>query len=368
MIAPSAPYLEEVLLKQSLRLLILASGIAVACQNGDLPSATYSHETESPAIVPSSASTAEELTGIARGLAMALANDDLAAKLRDLLRESPYNEHKILLAELLSSDEGVAILREASLRLGLQERYLSTLIPQLRPLDVYLPFREHRVSWLGTSNVMVGIVSDDEGFGALVYDGEGNSFHLRAQGELPHSPLIIMHPAEQRARRRNIRAFEGGTVQDPFEKDETEARVLGPEDAARDRSIGLHQMCTPENEWCGGTGGGTPLRHIVETLELFDHFEGPFLGSMEIELHYLNSNDEVVEVRKEGVEVDNIYTLNAEVRSNYPFDPNFLTVETDGWGNQDDIVGWGTLRSGLTSIVCDDDGGLSECEAAVRHL
>lgn len=131
-------------------------------------------------------------------------------------------------------------------------------------------------------------------------------------------------------------------------------------------ALGAHQQCIPGEPGCTGSGSLPPLRFIVHDFVVFENFEGAFLGSMEIEIRYANSNDEVIKVRKTGVEVREPVALDREIRDYYPIQSDFVMVETDLWPNPDDFIGQGIL--GTSSIVCDNGFDLSECEAVVSHV
>lgn len=84
--------------------------------------------------IPTSSEKAPVQT-IARGLALALGEPSISARLRTALRRSPYNEHKILLREYLDSEQGFPLLREASTRTGLTPGQFLDLVRMLPAMD-----------------------------------------------------------------------------------------------------------------------------------------------------------------------------------------------------------------------------------------
>lgn len=110
--------------------------------------------TNSSAALTSSASEAEAQL-IARALALALANDDVRARLLEDLRDSPFPKHRLHLQSYLRGASGRALLlRAAAARGATPDEFLAAL-RTLPTLELWMPRSMDRTQWRGDANVAV---------------------------------------------------------------------------------------------------------------------------------------------------------------------------------------------------------------------
>jgi len=202
---------------------------------------------------PALAVTAEtsQLEGMARRLALALADPVFRARLRGRLEASPFPEHKIHLQRTLLAD-GRAELRELARLNREPEERTDSVVASTRALEVYLPVPAHRAAWQGDSRLLVATAARD-GDLPVAYDLQGRR-HLLDPTRPPQTPVLAVVPVET-----------------DFD------HPLRAANAA----------CQPPA--CGGGGGGslvTPGLYMTKA-HFVDDFEGWLKGSPEFEIQIL---------------------------------------------------------------------------------
>ena len=101
-------------------------------------------------------------------------------------------------------------------------RALVTTIARLPRMDFYVPFNDHRLTWRGGSNVIVGATLDVGDPVLTAYELTGGQQSLDARKGLPSRVLFIIHPSEAKAQRP---ATAGRAANDPIQS-ASEARVV----------------------------------------------------------------------------------------------------------------------------------------------
>ncbi len=340
-------------------LLCVAPSFLLSCGSPDGLVVPSEEASEGTALFPAD----NDAQHVAVALAAALGERMVAAGLKDALRASPFNEHKLVLQEYLATSEGALLLsRTANVAQMTTEEFTHT-VGRLPDMDFYMPFDEHRLSWRGDPSILVAVIEDPDAHSVQAFDHHGRSVIVNSfQARSSQRPLLILHPAEPKTRRVEVRQTAGGTIQDEDESTDTEIVVIFERGASR--GMTPHAMCDGED--CSGGGSGTlPLQFTVSEFIIYHHFEGPFMGDMEIEILYQNTNDEIYKVRKTGVDADRIYAIQKGVYSDFPFNFQFVMRETD-FPSPDDFIGEGILFT--NSIVCIDISGPSDCNASVSHI
>jgi hypothetical protein len=152
---------------------------------------------------------------LARALATALYDPAVRVSLRNAMRFSPHNEHKLVLHEFVATEPGRVFLQTAARRSGVSEARLRELIQQLPALDFYAPVPEHRISWRGSSDVVLGLNLDTKDPTLNAYGAGGEQVFLDSRDGVPARMVLILHPAEVKARRPDAdRTRPGETIAD----------------------------------------------------------------------------------------------------------------------------------------------------------
>jgi hypothetical protein len=148
---------------------------------------------------------------LARSIALALQDPAVRERVRDAMRASLVDEHKLVLQTFVQTASGKALLQAASRKSGVSLKSIETQIAALPALDFYMPIRAHRQSWQGTDNVTVVATIDRKGpFVAYTTTGAAVSLASKTRDQL--APLFMLHPAEPAGRRVNPQAATPGSV------------------------------------------------------------------------------------------------------------------------------------------------------------
>jgi hypothetical protein len=199
-------------------------------------------------VTPRSADT--DATTVARGIALALASPELRAIVRDAMRESDLNEHKLVLQEFADTPEGRRLFAAAASALDVSEGRLVEIVKGLPEFDFYAPFAQHRREWRATDDVLVGATPDPENRYLDAYSITGKAITLDHEDGVPSSTLLILHPAERKWREvRPQPPPTGETIEGPDE--------LGPRrDGVRQQSVGFNPDSVYIDEFAFGAGDG----------------------------------------------------------------------------------------------------------------
>jgi hypothetical protein len=136
------------------------------------------------------------LAVLTREVAVALRDQEVRQDLLAALRASPFRENKLHFRTFLLGD-GQRLFRAMSGSLGADNRLVATL-DSLVDLEFYMPVPQHRASWVGGPDLIVGSVMDDEGSTPHVFDLSGRPVILQSFSAFqpPVTPLLSLVPVE----------------------------------------------------------------------------------------------------------------------------------------------------------------------------
>lgn len=151
-------------------------------------------------------------------LAQGLSRPAVRAGLRNALRASPYTDHRLGLKEFLRTRPGRELLDAAAIESGISRSVLEEWLEAYPALDIYIPFREHRMTWRGGQEIQLAVIDqENEGATSLrVFSTDGVAGTLTREGGIPAYALVVIAPSEYKIRRyRPQRASAGSVIQDP---------------------------------------------------------------------------------------------------------------------------------------------------------
>lgn len=250
----------------------------------------------------------ESLPFLTRVVATAVEDPRVRKALRDALRASPFTEHKLTLWEYLQTNDGRQLVATAARGLGITPESIDAAAAAAPPLDLYLPFRDHRRTWRGTADIRVAYSPDPDNNRLNVITASPNVELLEVGRSAPKLPLLVLHPAEPKSRRINPQPLaKGEVVEDPDDgqigvtiiKRDAQGNLISiTEVADRIRDIRVASDCNepmppPDCDDGGGGGGGLSLTQAMT------HF-GDGVGSAEVEWQ-LSDDSHVDIVRVTGL-------------------------------------------------------------------
>jgi hypothetical protein len=320
-------------------------------------------------LVPSGQTRQEVvLDEVARGFAHALTAPEMRSHVRDAMRASPLTEHKVVLHEFVSTPGGQQVLEVAAGALGTSPAGLEAMIAELPAMDFYAPFREHRLAWQATPDVVVAAAMDTRGstFRAFTLAGEVRQYDIR-HGP-PTEAVLMIHPAQRKSRRLNPQdPGQGSVIQDASDGElsgtigwiradgsvfEVELAAL-LEDSARTANV-LMDDCYDNPDTvlvpCSSGGGGSPSIIPTDTTYLdylwVNYWDG-IAGSNELEFtsrHFVNG----VQVKTGFLRIEGVYPedhwyphiplIFARITENANEYIKVSVIETDTFFNDD--KGW----------------------------
>jgi hypothetical protein len=148
---------------------------------------------------------------LARSLALGLQDPAVRGQVRDAMRASLVDEHKLVLQTFAQTASGKALVQSAARKSGVSVKSIETQIAALPALDFYMPIRAHRQSWQGTDNVVVVATLDRKG-PFVAYTTAGTSVSLAGKTRDQLAPLFMLHPSEPAGRRVHPQAATPGSV------------------------------------------------------------------------------------------------------------------------------------------------------------
>lgn len=164
------------------------------------PSAAVSAFVETPA------------DAVSRAFAMAMRDAQVRADLRDAMRSSPFNEHKLVLQEYLATSRGKLFLERAAAAASTTVDALRSDIEQLPDMDLYLPYRNHRLTWRASDDIQFAYTMDVDADAFVGFRIDGERIRYRTDAGTPTDAILIIHPAEYKARRIHPQAAGPGPV------------------------------------------------------------------------------------------------------------------------------------------------------------
>ena len=148
---------------------------------------------------------------VARSLSAAMADESVRLSVRDAMRLSVVDGHKLVLQDFLASPQGALLMHAATRAAGREGANFQALVGGLPEMDFYMPVREHRRTWKGDGNIAV--IAAQDGDGTLpAYKPDGSQ--LRAERTTPRGlpPFFFLEPAEPKRRRVDAQAARPGDV------------------------------------------------------------------------------------------------------------------------------------------------------------
>lgn len=150
---------------------------------------------------------------IARGIALAMQNDDVRWQVRDAMRASEVTEHKLVLGDFLRTSAGRRMTTTAAAALGISDSEFRRAVTHMPELDFYVPARHHRQAWQGEAQVAVALVLGADRSRITAYQPSGEPLDLQLDVKLQAQPvLFLIHEAEPKARRVRPQARTAGRV------------------------------------------------------------------------------------------------------------------------------------------------------------
>ena len=192
-------------------LLLLGSALfATGCDSVMAPDAATLPGQTAVAVSTSSAVVEAEVRAVTRALALAMRDRSVRLAVRDAMRDSPWNEHKIVLQEFLGSSEGAPVLAAAAAAAGQQTSEFASRVRALPEMDFYVPGRGNRRTWQGTPNVVIAGTLNPEGGRIYGFRGDGQEIANVLHGSM----AMLLHPAEPKLRRsKPQRRGQGEVIQ-----------------------------------------------------------------------------------------------------------------------------------------------------------
>ncbi|MGH7534671.1 MAG: hypothetical protein ACREMG_03695, partial [Gemmatimonadales bacterium] len=241
--------------------------------------------TAPPAIPPSGRPPADRavLERLSYRVALALAEPEFRAYLRQQIERSPARERKLHFQRFLTAGDRRAIRALArhsnESEAGVEADALAAI-----PLELYFPVPAHRSSWSGGEDILVATALADRD-APVAFDIRGNRRVLSPDAP-PATPVLALVPQEQ-----------------DFDRVRPDDHLLG-----------------------GNTGGGSaPPGGLYMTYAHFvDDFEGWFKGDPEFEVHMLGqsgSSDSLTSYACAGGEAGGYYRFD---QNNHDWTGNVL--------------------------------------------
>ena len=158
--------------------------------------------------------TASALPALARGLAIAMADDGLRVRVRDAMKGSPWGQHVIGLQAFLESPLGAGVSVAMGRSIGLSQEDFHQYIQTLSALDLYIPEGRMRRTWRGGDDIAVFASMDFDSLPVSIYSVGGE-----AQVDLaaPYEATFLIEPAGRRIPRFDIDAGSSLVVEGPNE-------------------------------------------------------------------------------------------------------------------------------------------------------
>ncbi len=216
------------------------------------------------------------LSRIGRLVAMSLDDRQMRHRLKKDLRAARFREHKLELRRYLRSADGKELLERMADAGDRSTDAVLTTLDQIRSLELYMPVRKHRESWVGDGELLVAVqLEEDEPI--VAFNGGGQEVKVDAS-TAPAQPTLSIVASETRFDRpmpmgsRNINDRNGQAV-----------GTLVP--------VSFRPSNLMECGECGGGdgGGGTsptvPPGLYLEFSRILDLKEPWTRGDSEIEVH-----------------------------------------------------------------------------------
>lgn len=152
----------------------------------------------------------QSIEQVAHAIAGAMRDGRVRETVLVAMRDSPWNEHKIVLQDFLSSEAGAPVLAASAKAAGESPNEFLSLAASLPALDFYVPSRAERRSWRGTEAISIEASLNFEG-GAVFRFGPGGT-PIHSIEHTPGGAVALIHPAELKIKRLNPQEQGSGGV------------------------------------------------------------------------------------------------------------------------------------------------------------
>jgi hypothetical protein len=197
------------------------------------------------------------------------------------MRDSRFNEHKLVLQSFAGTRGGEALVAAAAAALGTTPAALQQTIASLPEIDFYVPFAAHRQTWRGSPDVLVAATFDDHAPTIQANGTDGTVKTLRLADGVPAQPLVLLQPGEPKAVVNPASTGGGSTI---------EPQCVEPVSTGGTSVLRSGSTLLVIEEPCGGGGGGgtytppPPSPGVYITHFNIQEGDGWF-GSLEIQFH-----------------------------------------------------------------------------------
>ena len=153
----------------------------------------------------------EDAQLVARSLAGAMADDAVRHAVRDAMRFSDVDGHRIVLQAYLATADGAGLAEAASRAAGMDAAEFQRRVNALPPLDFYMPVRAHRRTWEGDARIAV-IAAREGGEFVPAYTPQGRVLQASRTSAEGLPPFFFLEPAERVGRRVGAQPARPGRV------------------------------------------------------------------------------------------------------------------------------------------------------------
>lgn len=348
---------------------VLCALVLVACEQPTEP--PQHHDSPEPIMVDPWLTSLQHLT---KALSSAAQEERVRVELRNALRDSPYNEHKVLLQDFLASGAGQLTYEAMAAVVRGGEEGLKQLLLAVPAMDLYLPIRAHRTEWRPTMPLMVASTPNPDLDHLTVIQREGSKAVTPVAVAKQVQGLLVLHPAEAKHIRVSGNSrYRGSAVEAPGELSiagamitrDANGNIVATEEFADVGYVLAADDCDPMTavEPCDDTGGGSLCSGVVLD-DVYVRF-GDGVGSAEVEWTLWDDSHSSVTLRVTDLEKNlwkNVHLCFWDGVVSYKEGDwldagNLHAIETDAFS--DDDWGYGnvsTYDSGdiiETRAICD---------------
>lgn len=191
----------------SMRRLLPVLGLATAVTLnacGDFPAATSPPAGDQAATLQEPAVSAVSVdqdyaNTVARSIAMAMNDRAVQVHIRNAMRDSRYQEHKLDLRAFLQENSSRLLLTRAAAAAGMSQGEFVQLVEGLPRLEFYVPDKAHRLQWSPGQPFAVSAVVNPEELTspvAALYEPTGGVRNVNVVQNMPQDAVFFLLPVE----------------------------------------------------------------------------------------------------------------------------------------------------------------------------
>lgn len=317
--------------------------LIVGCDDSPTPTERSPLATSEIAESPTDAEQ-QTISRLAKLVAIAVQDEGLRQRIKTDMRKAPVLEHKLSLSSYVKGQSGGILLAKVAQQSDASKQEFLDLLDEVPPLEFYMPVDDHRLTWTGTTDVIVA-GHLDEGDPVWAYSVGGDRKPL-SEESVPNNPVLILTSAENDF---STRIDDGAYVN----RDHANGNAIGVYERT---SVSVSQDCLKECDFDYG-GGYSPDWDVMSSgVWLTDQYltelgESWTKGDPELEIHTAR-NDPTDEIDDEG----DIIRCVAESRTG-----EASYVQNDNHYNNDEVLLAtkdqvdSAEPNGLMFIVYEDD-------------